>query len=52
MASELRCPLLAFFGDQDQFVPMDDVRALERELARRGARPPRSWWWRVRATRS
>jgi carboxymethylenebutenolidase len=37
MASELRCPLLAFFGDQDQFVPMDDVRALERELARAGA---------------
>jgi carboxymethylenebutenolidase len=30
MASELGCPLLAFFGDRDEFVPMDDVRALER----------------------
>ena len=38
MASELRCPLLAFFGDQDEFVPMSDVRRLESELAR--ARAP------------
>jgi carboxymethylenebutenolidase len=34
MAAELRCPLLAFFGDRDAFVPIGDVRALERELAR------------------
>ena len=38
MASELRCPLLAFFGDQDQFVPQSDVAALERELARASER--------------
>jgi len=36
MASALRCPLLAFYGDGDQFVPMSDVRALETELARSG----------------
>jgi carboxymethylenebutenolidase len=34
MAAELRCPLLAFFGDRDPFIPMSDVEALERELAR------------------
>ena len=34
MAAELRCPMLAFFGDQDSFIPHSDVRALERELAR------------------
>jgi carboxymethylenebutenolidase len=34
MAHELRCPLLAFFGAEDQFVPLSDVAALERELAR------------------
>jgi len=33
MAPELGCPLLAFFGDRDEFVPLDDVRALERALA-------------------
>jgi len=33
LASELGCPLLAFFGDQDEYVPMDDVRALERAFA-------------------
>jgi carboxymethylenebutenolidase len=33
MASELDCPLLAFFGDVDEFVPMDDGRALERAFA-------------------
>jgi len=32
MAGELRCPLLAFFGEDDAFVPLDDVRALERAL--------------------
>ena len=39
MAAELRCPLLAFFGDQDSFIPQGDVQALERELtgARAGA---------------
>jgi len=38
MASQLCCPMLAFFGDEDEFVPMDDVRALERELAKAPAR--------------
>jgi carboxymethylenebutenolidase len=33
MASGLRCPLLAFFGEDDAFIPQDDVRALERALA-------------------
>jgi carboxymethylenebutenolidase len=33
MASELGCPLLAFFGDRDEFVPMEDVHALERAFA-------------------
>ena len=37
MAAELRCPLLAFFGDEDSFIPLSDVRALERALARSGA---------------
>jgi carboxymethylenebutenolidase len=37
MASGLCCPLLAFFGDQDSFIPLSDVAELERELAR--ARP-------------
>lgn len=34
MASELRCPLLGFWGDADEHVALEDVRALERELAR------------------
>jgi carboxymethylenebutenolidase len=34
MAPELRCPLLAFFGEDDEFVPVADVRALESALAR------------------
>jgi carboxymethylenebutenolidase len=34
MAAELRCPLLAFFGEQDSFIPQTDVQALERELTR------------------
>ena len=29
----LRCPVLAFFGDRDEFVPLSDVRALEECLA-------------------
>jgi len=37
MAAELRCPLLAFFGDRDSFIPQSDVQALGRELARSGA---------------
>jgi len=28
----LRCPVLAFFGDRDEFVPLSDVRALEERL--------------------
>ena len=36
MAHELRCPLLAFFGADDEFIPVDEVRQLERELARSG----------------
>ena len=34
MAADLRCPLLAFFGDQDTFIPLADVRKLEQVLAR------------------
>ena len=39
VAPELRCPLLAFFGAEDEFIPLEDVRALERALepARAGA---------------
>jgi carboxymethylenebutenolidase len=37
MAGELSCPLLAFFGADDSFVPHSDVRALERGLAGSGA---------------
>jgi carboxymethylenebutenolidase len=33
MAGELSCPLLAFFGGQDTFIPLSDVRELERGLA-------------------
>jgi len=36
MAHGLRCPLLAFFGVDDPFIPVDEVRALERELGRSG----------------
>ena len=32
-APSLRCPLLAFFGDHDEFVPVDDIRQLEARLA-------------------
>ncbi len=38
MAAELRCPLLAFFGDQDSFIPQSDVQALARALALTRAR--------------
>lgn len=30
--SDLACPLLAFFGDQDEFVPLSDVEELRRRL--------------------
>lgn len=32
LASRLRCPTLAFFGDRDEFVPMADVEALRERL--------------------
>ena len=32
----LGCPVLAFFGDQDPFIPMEQVRALEAEAKRQG----------------
>ncbi len=32
-APRLGCPMLAFFGSDDEFVPEEDVRKLERELA-------------------
>ena len=35
-ARELRCPLLAFFGDQDDFVPLADIQELERRLGKIG----------------
>lgn len=35
-AAHARCPLLALFGADDTFIPVDDVRALERQLARAG----------------
>jgi carboxymethylenebutenolidase len=34
MAPALRCPLLAFFGEDDEFISVADVRALEVALAR------------------
>ncbi len=33
---DLTCPVLAFYGDSDQFVPMTDIRALEEGLAKTG----------------
>jgi carboxymethylenebutenolidase len=35
-APDLRCPLLGFFGARDEFVPVEDVRELERRLGRTG----------------
>lgn len=32
----LACPVLAFFGDQDPYIPLEQVRALEAEAARLG----------------
>jgi len=37
-APSLRCPLLAFFGDRDEFVPLDDIHQLQARLAQ--AQPP------------
>jgi carboxymethylenebutenolidase len=36
-APDLRCPLLAFYGDADEFVPASDVEELRRRLARADA---------------
>jgi len=35
-AAQVRCPMLALFGADDAFIPVDDVRAFQRELARSG----------------
>ena len=32
-APDLRCPLLAFFGDQDEFIPLADIEQLRERLA-------------------
>ena len=37
VASQLRCPLLGFFGDEDPMIPLDDVRELESALHGAGA---------------
>jgi carboxymethylenebutenolidase len=37
-AVDLRCPLLAFFGDRDEFVPLADIERLRERLA--SAAPP------------
>jgi carboxymethylenebutenolidase len=36
-APDLRCPLLAHFGDQDEFIPMADVEGLRSQLAKADA---------------
>jgi carboxymethylenebutenolidase len=36
LAPQLRCPLLAFFGEEDEFIAADEVRELERGLSRSG----------------
>jgi carboxymethylenebutenolidase len=35
-AAHVRCPTLALFGADDAFIPVDDVRAFQRELAKAG----------------
>lgn len=35
-ARHLRCPLLAFYGDRDVFVPMSDIAALREQLTASG----------------
>jgi len=37
-ARDLACPLLCFFGDRDEFVPMADIETLRQRLT--GAEPP------------
>src|SRR5881409_1376166 len=34
--AKLKCPVLAFFGEKDAFVPLDNVERLKAEAARRG----------------
>ena len=36
-APDLRCPLLAFFGDQDEFIPGTDIERLRGQLAKADA---------------
>ena len=36
-APDLRCPLLAFFGDQDEFIPGADIERLRAQLAKADA---------------
>ena len=36
-APDLRCPLLAFFGDQDEFIPAPDIERLRAKLAQADA---------------
>jgi carboxymethylenebutenolidase len=36
-APDLACPLLAFFGDQDEFIPPADIERLRQQLARADA---------------
>jgi carboxymethylenebutenolidase len=36
LAPALRCPLLAFFGEEDEFIAQHEVRELEAALARSG----------------
>jgi carboxymethylenebutenolidase len=35
-AASVRCPLLALFGRDDPFIPVEDVRAFERALEKSG----------------
>jgi len=36
VAGRLQCPILCFFGDQDQLIPMDQVKKVEETLKRLG----------------
>jgi carboxymethylenebutenolidase len=36
LTGKLRAPVLAFFGDDDPFIPLDQVEALRKEVARTG----------------
>ena len=35
-APALRCPLLLFYGEKDAYIPLDQVKRVEEELARLG----------------